>query len=73
MNIFGGGGGRGYDEIVDIFRGPLQNRTILGGISKHSRAIFLRSRYGIGIFLGVANFQLFFGTFLGLIFLIFSG
>ena len=31
MNIFGGGGGRGYDEIVDMFRGPLQNRTILGG------------------------------------------
>ena len=47
-----GWGLKGYDETVDISRGPLQNRTIFGSYTKHSRAIFFRSRYRIGIFLG---------------------
>ena len=36
-----------------IFLGGLcKTGLFLGGISKHSRAIFLRSRYRIGMFLG---------------------
>ena len=54
-----------------IFLGGLcKTGLILGGISKHSRAIFLRSRYRFGIFFfGVANFQLFLEICLGLILL----
>ena len=45
-------GGRGYDETVDIL-GAFANPDIFKEVvSKHSRAIFLRSRYRIGIFLG---------------------
>ena len=59
-----------------IFLGGLKvckTGLFLEGISKHSRAIFLKSRYRIGIFLGVVNFQLFLGICLGLILLIFLG
>ena len=69
--FFGGVEVGGYDETVDILGafGKPDNFFFFwgGGISKHSRAIFLWSRYRIGIYLGAANFQLFFGICLGLI------
>ena len=71
---FGGdGGARGYDETWILLGGLCKTGLFLEGISKHSRAIFLRSRYRIGIFLGFANCQLFLEICLGLILLIFLG
>ena len=43
MNIWG------YEEIVDIFWGSLQTRTILGVISIHFRAVFLKVKVQRGI------------------------
>ena len=51
-----GWGMMGYDETVDILGGHHKTGLLWGVISKYSRA-FLRSRYRIGIFLGVANLQ----------------
>ena len=56
MNIF-----LGYEDFVDIFLGSSQNWASLRVISKHFR-VFLRSRYKIGIFLGLLKFQIFFGV-----------
>ena len=49
MNIF-----LGYEDFVDIFWGSSQNWASLRVISMQFR-VFLRSRYRIGIFFGVAK------------------
>ena len=56
MNIF-----LGYNDFVDIFLGSSQNWASLRLISMQFRVFFLRSRYRIGIFLGLLKFQIFFG------------
>ena len=64
MNIFGG-----YEDFVDIFLGSSQNWASLRVISMQFRVFFLRSRYRIGIFFGVAKIS---NIFLGCLkFLIF--
>ena len=52
MNIFR------YDEIVDIFGGHHKTGLFCGVCSIHL-GLFLRSRHRIGIFFGVAKFQIF--------------
>ena len=55
MNIFWG-----YLDIVDIFFGSSQNWASLRVISMQFRVFFLRSRYRIEKFFGVAKIQIFF-------------
>ena len=45
----------GYEDFVDIFFGSSQNWASLRVISMHFRVFFLRSRFRIGIFFGVAK------------------
>ena len=57
MNIFGG------MKILWIFLGSLQNWTILRGHFYAFQGLFLRSRYRMGIFLGLLKIKIFFGVF----------
>ena len=50
-----GGGGGGYDEIVDIWGHHKMN--YFGGHFLYILGLFLRSRYRIGIFLELLNFK----------------
>ena len=61
----------GYEDFVDILGGSSQNLASLRVISMHFRVFFLRSRYRIGIFFGVAKILNIFGGWLK--FLIFFG
>ena len=56
MNIF-----LGYEDFVGIFWGSSQNRASLRVISMQFRVFFVRSRYRIGIFWGVAKISFFLG------------
>ena len=45
---------------MDIFLGSSQNWTILRGHFYAFKGLFLRSRYRMGVFFGVAKIQIFF-------------
>ena len=49
----------GFDEIVDFFW-VITKLVYLGGHFYTFKGFFLRSRYRIGIFLGLLNFKYFF-------------